>query len=202
MATWFTSDNHFYHNNIIKMFGRKGIFQNLDEMHDYMIKQWNSVVAKSDTVYVIGDFSFGNVADTRTILCRLNGMKILIRGNHDERFSTHALLNAGFHDVRDSFLYKVGSGDQVRRILLCHYPYNMPAWKFWLKFLFRKLGAWRKHYVLYPAYRPNNWLIHGHIHGGDKIKGRAINVNVESWDYLPVSEETIIKIMDEVDEAK
>ena len=55
---WFTSDTHFFHNNIIDYCKRP--FVNAEEMNEYIIKQWNSVVKPQDEVYHLGDFAFGN----------------------------------------------------------------------------------------------------------------------------------------------
>ena len=46
---FYISDMHFYHQNIIAFDKRP--YKNLEEMHDDMIKKWNSVVNNNDTVY-------------------------------------------------------------------------------------------------------------------------------------------------------
>ena len=79
---WFTSDLHFFHNNVIRNSGRP--FKNLDEMHEVLIANWNSRVKKKEIIYVLGDFSFGGKEKTRAILKRLSGYKILVKGNHDK----------------------------------------------------------------------------------------------------------------------
>jgi len=71
MSTFFTSDNHFGHNNVIKYCNRP--FANLDEMHKVMVTNWNDTVNKEDTIYVLGDFSFMNPNSTNEVLSRLNG---------------------------------------------------------------------------------------------------------------------------------
>ena len=43
---WFISDHHFNHDKIIEYCNRP--FANVEEMNNYMIKQWNSVVGKND----------------------------------------------------------------------------------------------------------------------------------------------------------
>ena len=75
---FFTSDQHFNHTNIIKYCNRK--FNDVEEMNALLIKNWNSVVAPEDVVYIIGDFAF---SDHKRFLDALNGTKHLIAGSHD-----------------------------------------------------------------------------------------------------------------------
>ena len=55
--TFFISDLHFNHENIIKYCNRP--FPNVDKMNSSIINNWNSVVSKDDVVYFLGDFMFG-----------------------------------------------------------------------------------------------------------------------------------------------
>ena len=42
MSTWFTSDSHFYHDNILKYCPNRGmIWKNADEMNEGLIEKWN-----------------------------------------------------------------------------------------------------------------------------------------------------------------
>lgn len=79
--TWFTSDTHFGHKNILEFEREARPFKCLEEMHEVMIDRWNRVVLNCDTVYHLGDFAFGRA--NLKIAERLNGKKILIMGNHD-----------------------------------------------------------------------------------------------------------------------
>jgi len=78
-----TSDEHYYHSNIIKYCNRP--YSSLFEMHKDLIDRHNSFVSDNDTVYHLGDFSFNHKKITN-ILNHLNGTHILICGNHDEPF--------------------------------------------------------------------------------------------------------------------
>lgn len=82
---WLISDTHFSHNNIINFMNNDGTklrpFDTVEEMDEMMIDNWNSVVKPSDKVYHLGDVVINRRA--LPILNRLNGRKILIRGNHD-----------------------------------------------------------------------------------------------------------------------
>ena len=79
--TFFTSDTHFNHANIIKFCNRP--FKDVEQMNDVMIANWNSVIGKDDTVFHLGDFCLGGAAEWTKILDRLNGKIYLIMGNHD-----------------------------------------------------------------------------------------------------------------------
>lgn len=48
-----------------------------------IIRRWNEVVKEKDTVYVLGDFSFASGKETNKYLKKMNGKKILIKGNHE-----------------------------------------------------------------------------------------------------------------------
>lgn len=180
---WMVSDLHFYHNNIIHFQSRP--YKSVEEMNDAIVKQWNSQAAKGDIVYVIGDFSFGNYKQTKEIISKLNGQIVLIRGNHDDRFTTRTFLNIGMHDVYDNLIIKLAG----IKILLCHYPYR----EAWYKSLWKKLTGkthkrWYQQLFLKDMGMP---LIHGHFHTGKLFKGRIINV---AWDINKrlISENEII----------
>ena len=96
--TFIISDTHFWHQNIIDYEDRP--FDTVEEMNKYMVKQWNSVVGKDDLIYHLGDVSLGKKEETRHILSQLNGIKILILGNHDH-FSITAYREMGFWKVYD-----------------------------------------------------------------------------------------------------
>jgi calcineurin-like phosphoesterase family protein len=83
--TFVISDTHFGHANIIKFLDKNNNnirpFSDVEEMDSYMIEKWNSVVKDGDRVYHLGDV----VINRRClpILDKLNGKKVLIKGNHD-----------------------------------------------------------------------------------------------------------------------
>jgi calcineurin-like phosphoesterase family protein len=188
---WFISDLHFGHGNILKYQGSTRTFPSVAAMDAEMISRWNKSINKRDVVYVIGDFSFyRDMSYNKQILSCLNGKKILIRGNHDLG-ETKELLDAGFDDVRDEMRMKISNGENV---LLKHYPYDLPWWVYFYRKLIGSLGPWRSYYVHTPIDK-GAFLIHGHHHGAPKMKRKMINVNVDSWDFKPVSESTICQMI-------
>ena len=78
--TYFTSDQHFGHFNIIRLCGRP--FETVEEMDEALLSKWNAKVKADDTVYILGDLFF-RAAKVEPILKALNGRKHLIVGNHD-----------------------------------------------------------------------------------------------------------------------
>jgi calcineurin-like phosphoesterase family protein len=113
-CTFFTSDTHFGHRNIIRFAMRP--FETVEEMDEAMIANWNAVVGKGDRVFHLGDFSF---VPADPILERLNGEKHLILGNHDygERIGTKWASVESLRHLR------VEGVDLV----LCHYA--MRVWR-------------------------------------------------------------------------
>lgn len=91
---WFTSDPHFFHENIILYCGRP--FANAEIMNECLIENWNSVVGDNDFVYVLGDlFLKGTEKERSELLWSLKGRKRLIVGNHDDTiFKQSKVINA------------------------------------------------------------------------------------------------------------
>jgi calcineurin-like phosphoesterase family protein len=183
MTTWFTSDHHFGHLNIIKYCERP--FDSLADMNAAMQGAWNGVVEPDDTVYYLGDFAMQPRLVTE-ILPRLKGSKILIAGNHDRCHPKigspakwrQAYLDAGFASVHTELSLDIAG--QV--VLLHHFPYRVES------------EPRQKYYGQRPVDN-GGWLIHGHVHNRWKISGRQINVSVENWNFEPVALETIAAII-------
>jgi calcineurin-like phosphoesterase family protein len=98
MKTWITADTHFGHADIIRFCKRP--FAALDEMNSELIRRWNSVVSDDDIVWHLGDFAFGDKAQTAELLGLLKGAKRLVKGNHDTQ-SNRFYRECGFEEVYD-----------------------------------------------------------------------------------------------------
>lgn len=114
-AVWLVSDTHFGHEKTCTVFKRDDgsplrPFASAQEMDEVMVQRWNERVRPGDKVYHLGDVVI-NRKCLKT-LSRLNGDKVLIRGNHDifklEDYTEH------FRDVR---AYHVMNG-----MILSHVP--------------------------------------------------------------------------------
>lgn len=121
MAIYLISDTHFGHNNVLDF--ERFQFKTIEEHDEYIIKKWNSIIKKGDTVYHLGDVSFSNSEKLKEIISRLNGYKILIKGNHDKK-TNNFYLTVGFNEVYSHPIYIQDN------IILSHQPllegYNNP----------------------------------------------------------------------------
>ena len=124
---WITSDLHIVHNREF-VYKDRG-FENINEHDEALVNNWNELVAEDDIVYILGDVMLkSNLQDADfsygiSILKKLNGRLIIIRGNHDsldkiERYKAcENVIRAG-----DAAIYldypEVGS----YHFYLSHYP--------------------------------------------------------------------------------
>ena len=114
--TFFTSDTHFNHANIVKFCNRP--FKDVEQMNEMMIANWNSVIGETDTVFHLGDFCLGGAAEWTKLLDRLNGKIYLILGNHDLKNIRQGFISR-FEHVAMQMHIEVGK----QRIYLNHYPF-------------------------------------------------------------------------------
>jgi calcineurin-like phosphoesterase family protein len=147
---WFTADTHFGHRAMVEReWGRK--FPDIDTMDRAIIDQWNAVVSKRDTVFILGDFSFRNSAETVGIIGELNGRLHLIEGNHDRGLAKYAL------DLFDRVTPYLELKINGKRVCMSHYPFR----------------SW--HQMQYGS-----WQLHGHCHGNLAGRGRQLDVGMDS----------------------
>lgn len=155
MSIFFTSDTHFFHQNILKYCPSTRKYANVQEMNEAIVADWNSKVASGDTVFHLGDMSFGRPAETEEILNRLNGRIVLIRGNHDPKNGkVFDILDSRCEEIHEYFELKI----QGFQLNMFHYP----------------IRAWNK-------YHHGAFHLHGHSHGSCKPVGRMLDVG---WDNV------------------
>jgi len=85
-SVFLVSDTHFGHTGVCRFTRNDGVtklrpWDDADEMDEAMVKAWNERVKPTDKVYHLGDVVINRKA--LPTLARLNGDKVLIRGNHD-----------------------------------------------------------------------------------------------------------------------
>lgn len=154
---FWTSDPHFDHKAMVERFRTQMGWTRKEEMTDYLIERWNSVVpARGATVYVLGDVFFCGYERALEIMRQLHGSQIfIIRGNHDKvidkpdirkRFiwiKDYAKIR--IHDSATDYINRQGgtvTRPGYQPIVMSHYP--MLTWD----------GSGR-----------GSWMLHGHCHG-------------------------------------
>ena len=169
MKTFFVSDHHFYHNNILK-FEVDGNsirpFDSLYEMHKCLIDRHNALVEPNDKVYFLGDVGFSVNATGLDYLSSMNGNKVLIMGNHDGYGSIAQYLKY-FDKILSSKSFTI---DQTTGILT--------------------------HIPVHTSQLENRYVfnIHGHLHTRNLDDERYLNVSVEQNDFGPISLESVKEI--------
>ena len=112
--TYFISDTHFNHKNIIKYCNRP--FKDIEEMNRVLIENWNNTVTDFDTVFHLGDVALTSESDMKELIQKLKGKKFLIRGNHDKK-SKEFFRKVGFGFIPENPL-KLNK----EKLILSHKP--------------------------------------------------------------------------------
>lgn len=88
---YFTSDLHLGHRGIITMQERP--FDTVEDMNRTLLTNYNAVVSKEDTVYILGDICHHlQVEAANEIINRMNGRKYLLIGNHDKKYDPNLFI--------------------------------------------------------------------------------------------------------------
>lgn len=116
MSLFFSADTHFSHR---MMAARRG-FVSPTEMNEAIVATWNHLIAPTDEVWHLGDFSFANPKVTKELVARLHGRKNLVPGNHDSRQTLQVLAAAGV-EVHPPIVRRHFPGT-TQKVVLCHYP--------------------------------------------------------------------------------
>ena len=133
-------------------------FTSVEEMNEAMIQGWNEVVDHSDSVFFLGDFSFGTPEQTEEVLHQLKGHKHLIIGNHDRKGRAEKTRwNQFFNSMHDYLRLKA----EGHKFVLCHFPFD----------------SWERGYV----------NLHGHTHGKAPQRFGRLDVGVDSVGFRPIS---------------
>ncbi|MCM1567897.1 MAG: metallophosphoesterase [Roseburia sp.] len=93
---YFISDTHFGDDAIRRYENRP--FENVAQMNEQMIQNWNHTVQEEDTIYILGDFCV--CGQESCFLKRLQGRKVLVKGNHDTK-TNEEYRALGFAEVYD-----------------------------------------------------------------------------------------------------
>jgi len=170
METFLISDTHFSHANILTFADNNKVplrpeFNNIEEMDELMIENWNKTVSDKDKVYHLGDVTMHK--RYLNIVARLKGKKRLILGNHDIfDYKLYAKLFDGVYAMR--VLPKLG-------LMLTHVPIHKSSIK---KGWINVHGHTHKHIV----------DVYGTLNSSTDAKADKfyLNVSVERHNYTPV----------------
>jgi len=179
-AVFLVSDTHFGHAGVCRFMRNDGVtklrpWDNPEEMDEEMVKRWNETVRPNDKVYHLGDVVINK--KSLNIMHRLNGDKVLIRGNHDifklEDYTRH------FRDVRG---YHVMNG-----MILSHIPVHEESLG---RFGVNIHGHLHANRVMKTAQTTHEFMTQG---VRQWIDNRYHCVCVEQTDFRPILFEDVIK---------
>jgi calcineurin-like phosphoesterase family protein len=196
MNSFFTSDTHFGHANIIR-YSKRPYLNEGDltpdgeawvskfharcagrRMDEDLIARWNNTVTPEDDVYHNGDFNYGRGGNAIDYLRKLNFKNIyFIWGNHDQELEG-VYRNLHFYSDLKNRVHFLGDLSEVtvegQRIVLCHYA----------------MRVWNKSHRGY-------WHLYGHSHGSlpDDPNSLSFDVGIDCHDYKPISFERVKEIM-------
>jgi calcineurin-like phosphoesterase family protein len=192
---FFTSDTHYSHTNICRGVSnwrdengnvpthQTRDFETLEQMNDKIVESINSVVGENDTLFHLGDWSFGGFDNIEEFRNRINCKNIhLILGNHDH----HIERNKG--DIQRLF----SSVNQYLRLQVSVYPgTTLYAGEVDLVLMHYPIASWHN-------MNDNVIHLHGHVHlPPDKklSQGKAMDVGVDGNNMVPYSLGEILNIM-------
>lgn len=170
-SVFLISDTHFGHAGVCQFLREDGTkmrpWDDVAQMDEHMVQVWNERVGAKDKVYHLGDVVINRRA--LSILSRLNGDKVLIKGNHDifhlKDYAAH------FRDVR---AYHVLNG-----MILSHIPVHADS-----------LGRFGVNIHGHLHYRRVNRVVDGQ----EVLDPRYYCVSVEHLpDWAPVAMEDVMQ---------
>jgi calcineurin-like phosphoesterase family protein len=179
---FFTSDTHFYHNNIIKYCNRP--FTSVRDMNKVLVDNWNAIVPVDAHIFHLGDVSLtANPKELNDLLHSLNGTKHLVIGNHEKDALSKSYIKEHWTTINDiAEIYvkdeEITYGEQ--HLVMCHYPFYSGSWN----------GGHR-----------GSWNLYGHVHGGLSNKGiikthpAQLDVGVDSHGFKPVSYQKVKELI-------
>lgn len=169
MNNYFSSDFHLCHANVIRYDKRP--FNNVDEMNEVILEEYNKTVKPGDNFYFLGDFCF-DTRRTEEFLKQMNGNLFFIRGNHDKHDTIKLYQKYGIY-LGEQKMIKIKDAESPRgnqEIVLNHY----------------RMDVWDKSHH-------GAWHLFGHSHGSlpDRLDSRCFDVGCMIWDYIPLSYEEV-----------
>ncbi len=177
---FYTADLHLSHRMVSELRG----FSEPTEHDEALAANWDASVRPDDAVWLLGDISVGgkkNELHALDWIAARPGVKHLITGNHDAPFPMRSegfkwqriYLDKAFMSVQSAATRKIGG----QRVLLSHFPYSGdPDGDHTLE---NRFEEWRL---------PDTgmWLLHGHTHSEQQVRGRQVHVGLDAHKLKPV----------------
>lgn len=203
---WFTSDTHAYHKNItrgVSTWDDADIscrdFQTLEEMTDAVVDSINTHVMEDDTLYHLGDWSFGGIEYIWEFRKRIKCKNVhLILGNHDEHIKKNKILpNCSWDNDEDLEIIDGTDGIPVRAQGL------FTSVQKYLEIKIDKKTVVMTHYAFEEWYEMDltgSYHLHGHNHHRFdnkelNTKYRRMDVGIDWKEFRPFSWCEIKEIM-------
>lgn len=153
MKTWLTGDLHLGEDRMEIMMRP---FKSPQEHVDYLVEKFNELVAPDDHLIINGDMVNKNKPEFLSQCSRFNGIKTLVRGNHDEPYTND--------DFKPYFDKIIAHGDGIELMVgdipcyITHYP---------------------------TQGRTDRFNLVGHIHSAWKFQLNSFNVGVDCNHFRP-----------------
>jgi calcineurin-like phosphoesterase family protein len=196
--TFVISDTHLGHKSILQFEPCRLTAMRIDgydNHEEWVIDNWNSVVGPDDIVLCLGDFAFGRVAEYSK---RLNGNKIIVLGNHDDKPHKQKWKDGGWTVIDGFYMYdmmmtcKVINDDPMmsgftktingKRYMFSHYPvFDSDEWDRKNQMIAPRIDFLEKVFTSQSM----DYSVHGHIHSNVCAFENSINVSFEHLDFKP-----------------
>lgn len=173
---FYMGDIHAGHGNSIRFDNRP--WKTVEEMDEGLLRNINSRVTNDDTLVIAGDLTWYKGKKAYDFIRRMNGKKILVRGNHDYEYKPEFI--SLFEKVVDRL--EIQDGDN--HVVVSHYP----------EFFYKN--------------QRYGWIhLYAHVHMGvdyklcEKIAQeirdagipcRAYNIGCMLWNFFPVTLDEIL----------
>ena len=157
--------------NAIRKYDRP--FDDVDQMTEQVIKNWNSVVGKNDLVYHLGNFAW-DPKTAQDVISQLNGTIWFIPG-----------------EIDDAIIELRNKGMLINNASIK--PSIMPLEKMRVTISYWPLKEW-------PKKKDGFWSLVGHpsLEYKSNPKEKTINVSADLWNFKPQNLEHIIGIFEDL----
>ena len=206
---WITSDTHYWHKNICLGSSvwqdKSGCrdFNSPKEMSDALVNSINKYVMQEDTLYDLGDWSFGGIENIWNFRKRINCKNIyLVPGNHDHHIKKNKLIECDidwcYNNIKNF----------LDLSLPCPEKISVPAQQLFnilpelTKIVIDKQEIILSHYPIdeWEDMDRGSIMLHGHCHGNindceTNTIYKRMDVGMDWKEFRPYSIDEIIKIM-------